>query len=62
MSRAKNRISVEREARYAPAAHAQAVRAARLQRDFALSPAERLEKLAVMCRQAEALRTARRLP
>jgi len=39
-----------------------AVRIARLRRDRALTPAQRLDKLAALCRQADMLRTARRLP
>ena len=45
-----------------PAEEADAVRRARLRRDRALSPSERLDKLAAICRQAELLRAARRLP
>jgi hypothetical protein len=41
---------------------ADAARIARLRRDRALTPAQRLDKLAALCRQAEALRGARRLP
>jgi hypothetical protein len=39
-----------------------AARIARLRRDRALTPAERLNKLAALCRQADVLRGARRLP
>jgi MOSC domain-containing protein YiiM len=35
---------------------------ARLRRNLALAPAERIEKLAALCRQADMLRHARRLP
>jgi hypothetical protein len=45
-----------------PAEEADAVRRTRLRRDRALSPADRLDKLAAICRQADLLRTARRLP
>ena len=45
-----------------PAAEADAVRLARLRRDRALTPSERLDKLAALCRQADVLRSARRLP
>jgi hypothetical protein len=38
------------------------VRVARARRDAALTPAQRLDKLAALCRQAALLRTARRLP
>lgn len=44
------------------AREADAVRVARLQRDRALTPAQRLDKFAALCRQAELLRGARRLP
>jgi len=37
-------------------------RVARLRRDRALTPAQRLEKFAALCRQADQLRSARRLP
>jgi hypothetical protein len=47
---------------YAAAAEADAVRMARLRRDRALTPVERLDKLAALCRQADLLRGARRLP
>jgi len=43
------------------AAEADAVRLARLRRDLALSPAERLDKLAALCRDAGVLRDARRV-
>jgi hypothetical protein len=45
-----------------PVAEADAVHVARLRRDASLTPAERLAKVAAVCRQAELLRTARRLP
>jgi hypothetical protein len=45
-----------------PVDEANAVRAARVRRDRSLAPAERLDKLAAVCRQAELLRNARRLP
>jgi hypothetical protein len=38
------------------------VRIARLRRDRALTPSQRLDKLAALCRQADVLRSARRLP
>jgi len=41
---------------------ADAARIARLRRDRALTPAQRLDKLAALCRQAHMLRAARRLP
>lgn len=41
---------------------ADAVRLARLRRDLALTPAQRLDKFAALCRQADLLRSARRLP
>jgi hypothetical protein len=41
---------------------AHAVRVERIRRDLALSPAERLDKLAALCRQADLLRSARRVP
>jgi hypothetical protein len=44
------------------AQEADAARAAQLRRDAALTPAQRLEKLAAVCRQADLLRDARRLP
>jgi hypothetical protein len=44
------------------AREADAARAAQLQRDRDLSPAQRLDKLAAVCRQAELLRDARRMP
>jgi hypothetical protein len=45
-----------------PADEARAVRIARLRRDAALSPAERLAKFEALQREAAALRNARRLP
>jgi hypothetical protein len=39
-----------------------AVRVARLRRDRALTPAQRLDKVVALSRQAELLRSARRLP
>jgi len=39
-----------------------AVRVARLRRDLALTPSQRLDKFAALCREAEHLRGARRLP
>jgi len=39
-----------------------AVRVARLRRDRALTPTQRLDKLAAMCRQADTLRRGRRIP
>jgi hypothetical protein len=47
-------------ARLAEETHA--VRVARLRRDRALTPAQRLDKVAALSRQAEMLRSARRLP
>ena len=44
------------------AREADAARVARLRRDRALTPAQRLDKLAALCRQAATLRRARRLP
>jgi hypothetical protein len=41
---------------------ADAARIARLRRDRALTPSQRLDKLAALCRQADLLRGARRLP
>jgi hypothetical protein len=38
------------------------IRLARLRRDLALTPAQRLDKFAALCRQADLLRSARRLP
>ena len=38
------------------------VRIARLRRDRALTPEQRLDKFAALCRQADLLRHARRLP
>ncbi len=46
----------------AAAREADAVRLARLRRDLALTPAQRLDKFAALCRQADLLRSARRLP
>jgi hypothetical protein len=46
----------------ANAAEAKAVRLARLRRDLALTPSQRLDKFIALCRQAELLRSARRLP
>ena len=43
------------------AAEADAVRTARLRRDLALTPPERLDKLAALCRQTDLLRGARRM-
>jgi hypothetical protein len=43
------------------AADADAVRVERIRRDVALSPAERLDELAALCRQADLLRGARRV-
>jgi hypothetical protein len=43
------------------AQEADAARVARLRRDRALTPAQRLDKLAALCRQADTLRGARRL-
>jgi hypothetical protein len=37
------------------------VRLARLRRDLALTPSQRLDKFAALCRQANVLRRARRL-
>jgi hypothetical protein len=53
-------IAHDKAARLAKESHA--VRIARLRRDRALTPAQRLDKLAALCRQAELLRGARRLP
>ena len=50
------------EASSASAAEVTAVRAARIRRDRALTPSERLAKLAAICKQADLLRSARRLP
>jgi hypothetical protein len=43
------------------AEEAETVRMARIRRDLALTPAERLDKLASLCREADLLRDARRL-
>ena len=43
-----------------PVGEAEEVRRARLRRDAALSPAERLAKIAALCRQAAELSAARR--
>lgn len=45
-----------------PVREAEEARLARLRRDRALTPAQRLDKLAALCRQAALLRSARRLP
>lgn len=45
---------------YDPVAEADEIRRARLRRDAALSPAERLAKIAALCRQAAELSAARR--
>jgi hypothetical protein len=37
-------------------------RLARIRRDLALTPSQRLDKFAALCRQADLLRSARRLP
>jgi hypothetical protein len=46
----------------AAVAEADDVRLARLRRDLALTPSQRLDKFAALCRQADLLRSARRLP
>ncbi len=46
----------------AAAQEADAVRLARLRRDLALTPTQRLDKFAALCRQVDLLRSARRLP
>jgi hypothetical protein len=47
----------------APAADTtDAVRLARIRRDLALTPDQRLAKFEALCRQADLLRSARRLP
>jgi hypothetical protein len=45
-----------------PADKTDAVRLARIRRDLALTPSQRLDKFAELCRQADLLRSARRLP
>jgi hypothetical protein len=63
--RVERRIQQAQEPAQTPAAatkEADAVRLARLRRDLALTPAQRLEKFAALCRQMEFLRGARRLP
>ena len=50
-----------REPIRAVVAESDAVRLARIRRDVALTPAQRLDKFAALCRQADLLRGARRL-
>jgi hypothetical protein len=46
----------------AAGAEVDVVRLARIRRDLALTPSQRLDKFAALCRQADLLRSARRLP
>lgn len=51
-----------RESTNATGAEVDAVRLARIRRDLALTPSQRLDKFAALCRQADLLHSARRLP
>ncbi|HKG42919.1 MAG TPA: hypothetical protein VKB10_01580 [Gaiellaceae bacterium] len=58
----ERRAQQPRQSTQAVVAESDAVRLARIQRDLALTPAQRLEKFEALCRQADLLRSARRLP